>query len=406
MLLLNLKSWSVPIYYPGISFTKRGFLKAMPITSIDLQKGQKIDSLQALRALAFLGIFLEHAKFPYNWPAFGVSIFFVMSGFLMTYRYESVEIGLSPKNCFLFSWNKIKKLYPLHIITMLLAAILITAKIANRGFNAEALIDLCGKLILHSTLLQTLVPKWTISISLNEPAWFFSATSFLYFGFPWIKRVVEQYSLGKLCTICILILLAEVLACIPIASIFGTRSEFYIWFMYCFPVFRAVDFFVGCVLKRVFFESKVKNIGTITATFLELLATAFTISVFFWCAEGHNDIVLKALNNWTTPYIPLAAVWIILFATNKGLLTKALTNKVSIAVGNISAYAFLIHFIITMYTPYIVSRMGITVSGWHFTVLVFIELAVSIALSACYKYFDEKYISKHFFFRKNKTIRA
>lgn len=43
----------------------------------------KIMSLQALRALAFLGIFLSHTNCFIQWPWLGVSTFFVLSGFLM-----------------------------------------------------------------------------------------------------------------------------------------------------------------------------------------------------------------------------------------------------------------------------------------------------------------------------------
>lgn len=43
----------------------------------------KIISLQALRAIAFLGIFLSHTNCFIQWPWLGVSTFFVLSGFLM-----------------------------------------------------------------------------------------------------------------------------------------------------------------------------------------------------------------------------------------------------------------------------------------------------------------------------------
>lgn len=372
----------------------------MQASSISRRNNTKVDSLQALRALAFLGIFLEHAKFAYRWPTLGVSIFFVMSGFLLTYRYENIDLSISPKNCLLFSLNKIKKLYPLHIFTMLCAAIISALDIARNGYSLRPATDLLVKLILHSTLLQTWIPYWTISSSLNEVAWFLSVIMFLYFMFPWIKRFVEQNSIAKLCIACIIILLAQVIVCVPLLSILGSRSQVYIWFMYNFPVFRLGDFFIGCVLKRLYFESKINDIGTITATFFELCATALTVLIYFWCAHDHNNVVLKAMSNWTTLYITIAAIWVALFAANKGLITRVLSNRLTINVGNISAFAFLIHFIITLYTPYILSRMNISVSGTLNAIIVFGELAVSVALSFIYNHFDEKYISKLLFTKK------
>lgn len=369
----------------------------MQVTSIDIQKGQRIDSLQALRALAFLGIFFEHAHFCICWPTLGVSIFFVMSGFLMTKRYENVELIPSPKNCFFFSLKKIMKLYPLHIITMLCAAVLSAARIVNNNLSLRAIAGLANKIIFNAALLQTWFPDCTVSISLNEPAWFLSAAMFLYFMFPWLKKIINRYSTVELCILCVIVLLVQTISCVLFLDFLGDRKTVYIWFMYSFPVFRLGDFFIGCVIKRVFYEHNIKSIGTIKATVYELLATALTVLVFFWCAEEHDNIVLKALSNWTTPYILLAAVWVMLFAAKRGLLTRLLCNKMTIAVGNISAYAFLIHFVITLYTPYLLAQMNIADTGWRSAVIVLAELAVSIALSVCYKHFDKKIISKYLF---------
>lgn len=72
---------------------------------------EKTLSIQALRALAFLGIFLSHAGAPnFQWPALGVSIFYVLSGYLMFLQYGDGEISCSLKENIKFSWTKIKKL--------------------------------------------------------------------------------------------------------------------------------------------------------------------------------------------------------------------------------------------------------------------------------------------------------
>lgn len=89
-----------------------------------MSEKRKIDSLQTLRAVAFIGIFLNHAGSNIQWAAWGVSVFFTLSGFLMYYQYEDKELECSVKNNMSFSLNKIKKLYPLHIITMICAALL------------------------------------------------------------------------------------------------------------------------------------------------------------------------------------------------------------------------------------------------------------------------------------------
>lgn len=48
---------------------------------------KKIESLTSLRGIAFIGIFFLHANFYFQWATIGVSIFFVLSGFLLSYKY-------------------------------------------------------------------------------------------------------------------------------------------------------------------------------------------------------------------------------------------------------------------------------------------------------------------------------
>lgn len=62
---------------------------------------QRIHSFDALKGIAFLGIFLLHTKCPVEWAAFGVS-FFIMSGYLLELRHghEKIRGGVKNKICF------------------------------------------------------------------------------------------------------------------------------------------------------------------------------------------------------------------------------------------------------------------------------------------------------------------
>lgn len=355
---------------------------------------QRIDSLQALRAWAFLGIFFLHAGLMnfIDCAKLGVSVFFVMSGFLMTYSYENAEFMTSPGKCLSFSLGKIKKLYPLHLITMIASAVLSAAALASHGCRPGSIIKLCGEIVLNVTLLQSWVPDSRINVSLNGVAWYLSVALFLYFMFPWIKKAIERNSLIRLCIISICILAAEISACILLIGIVGSGSPIYIWFMYCFPVFRLGDFFTGCVLKRIFCECSVKNIGMARATIYEVLAAAITVLALIWLHQKPRNIILQALNNWTTIYIPLASVWVILFAVCKGWLTRILSNKAAVFVGNISAYAFLIHYVLIQYASSLLDYMKTPAEGWSKAILVSAELALSIALSVLYKHFQDRFL--------------
>lgn len=46
---------------------------------------KRILSIQSLRGLSIIIIFIAHTGMLFNWSELGVSVFFVMSGFLMMY---------------------------------------------------------------------------------------------------------------------------------------------------------------------------------------------------------------------------------------------------------------------------------------------------------------------------------
>lgn len=89
---------------------------------ISAKKFVKIPALQGLRAIAFLCVFFHHSGLGILCTPlgpFGVSVFIVLSGFLMGGKYiaNNVELSFNP----MFAIKKISQLYPLHIITLVLS---------------------------------------------------------------------------------------------------------------------------------------------------------------------------------------------------------------------------------------------------------------------------------------------
>lgn len=87
----------------------------------------KITQLQGLRGLAMIGIFLMHTQTFWssegfgnmgeeadNWGRIGVIAFFMLSGFLLTYKGKNIPI-LSPAERLNACWMKFNKLRLLYI---------------------------------------------------------------------------------------------------------------------------------------------------------------------------------------------------------------------------------------------------------------------------------------------------
>ncbi len=87
---------------------------------------KRFEALQTLRFLCFLIVFGEHSGFYklFGFPIFMelslMSIFLMMSGFLMYYSYSQRDLPSNIADNAKFAVGKIKKLYTLHVETALI----------------------------------------------------------------------------------------------------------------------------------------------------------------------------------------------------------------------------------------------------------------------------------------------
>lgn len=347
---------------------------------------RRITSLEALRALAFFSVFLCHVQPPVlsNFPHFtllGVSVFFSLSGFLLMRHYGGTSFHLSFRECLDFSLRRIGKLYPLHILTMLAFALLI---LLSRYLSGGEALKLLAEMVLNASLLQDWVPDSSINVSLNGVAWYLSAAMFLYFLFPCLAGFISRAGRGKLVAVSLGILLLQVLSCLVVGRFFGVDSSLYLWFSYCFPVFRIGDLFVGAVLARFCLEPW-EGSATLRGTLQEILWVFVTALAFYVLSRETDSLLLQAVRNWTTCYVLLAAGWVAIFFRRRGLFTQMLDNRLMTYLGGLSAYAFLIHYVVIHYLVFLAGKVGLVPEGGAHPWLIAAELVLSLALSELWR---------------------
>ncbi len=223
----------------------------------------RIDSFRGLRAIAFMAIFISHANLgPYGGlGAWGVSVFFCLSGFLMAYNYFPKQS--SPRFGLKFPFDKIKKLYPLHIITMLAMLVFLLYK------NA-AVRPLIYSLISHSLLFQIWLPIPDIYSNLNNISWYLCVCLFHYFCFPLILRCVKKYLKSKssiICSLVILFVLQIVISgfSVRLAECYNNQNIIK-WLTYFFPISRTLDFIIGCCTGVLFLYTETKENHKVSLT--------------------------------------------------------------------------------------------------------------------------------------------
>src|SRR3989441_8816149 len=118
----------------------------------------------------------------------GVSFFFVLSGFILTYNYADVfRDGVSAANYTRFVWDRLTKIYPVHFLTLLLVLPIAT-------FSPHLRLD-WRAVPFHLLLLQCFWPFSTPTFSkyLNVPSCSVSCEWFFYL----LARVLLFFALGN-----------------------------------------------------------------------------------------------------------------------------------------------------------------------------------------------------------------
>ena len=176
----------------------------------------------------------------------------------MTYNYDEKNVSISLKDTVLFSVSKIKKLYPLHLIFLLMSIVLFTPPIDMPFFK-------------HLFANIFLVQAWTLDIdyyfSFNGVSWYLSAALFLYFMFPYILWVIRKYK-GISSAMKAIVATVLIEGIITVCVYFLFPNKFYD-ITYIFPPFRLGSFIVGCNIGYVFLHRK-PDISGLTATLMEI----------------------------------------------------------------------------------------------------------------------------------------
>ncbi|GAB2977651.1 acyltransferase family protein [Saccharothrix stipae] len=164
--------------------------------------------------------------------ATGVGFFFLLSGFVLTWSArEGVPAGVARR-------RRAARILPNHVVVWVVAF----AGLALTG-GVSVVAGVVGLF-----LLQAWVPVQSIYFGVNTPSWSLSCEAAFYAAFSWLLALVDRVPRRHLRAAAAVLMAAVVL--VPVVAL-PLPSALEYWFVYVFPVTRALEFVLGMVLARI-----------------------------------------------------------------------------------------------------------------------------------------------------------
>lgn len=349
---------------------------------------KKIQSIQGLRFVAFLLVFLDHAgSYVFTMGGeCGVSLFIMLSGFLLEYRHNKESKKKSLSMNVKFTWNKIKRLYPLHIFTMFLFVPFLFL-----GDVKESILLIITKVAINIFLLQTWLPLPQLAI--NSVSWYLCVACFFWFSFYFFHQIIREKNKKSILRYIFLCLIIQV----ALAYFFSKRDVYYYknimiypyWIIYYHPLSRILDFIMGLCLGALYANRNKTVIQLETSRKIVLFTIIiFVIDyimafVFHMVFSGNSflqnisGVAVFSIGNMLLLYV---------VSCENNALASFFNKTIFVYLGNLSPYMYLLHFLVFEYAGRIIWRyLGESAYvKYGFAVKVTVGFAVTLMLSHLY----------------------
>jgi peptidoglycan/LPS O-acetylase OafA/YrhL len=314
---------------------------------------RKIDALTGVRFIAAAMILVHHASiFRVPVPPFaldhGVSLFFVLSGFILSYVYP--QLG---------SWSAIRRflgfraarIWPAHATTAVIAAIV---GVVSLGQPFDGL-----KFIANLLMVQAWIPMEPWYFSFNSLSWSISTEFFFYLAFPfliwhWRGTCWWKWLTAAGC-VAALVFVADRAHLIE----YSTEDVVTLnGLLYINPLARILEFVTGMVAYSAFawLRPRAAGMGRGAGTMMELIVVILT--GYFIVDTPAIQLAIRQLGGGTylhwvvhTGSIFVFPALLVVLALQQGVISRLLDSRIAVLLGEISYSVYLVHYI--LYSVYV-----------------------------------------------------
>ena len=249
-----------------------------------------LPGLTGLRFLAafYVFVFHIHLRTPFtflptklqniiNLGPIGVNIFFVLSGFILTYGYHQKEFTFKD-----FLWKRFIRIYPTYVVGLLLCLGV------NFWLNLHTpVLIVLADAFMAESLIPPIAMDWY-----GDGAWSVSTEMCFYLLFPFLLALLLQIQNKT-------VLLSLLVFVLLVSSLPGLLTEYQLLsfnLSYTFPLFRLPEFLAGMLLCLLMFRFQFR-INLVAGLLLFAFAGFYVVffSPRFYGYVVHNLFILPAI---------------------------------------------------------------------------------------------------------------
>lgn len=342
---------------------------------------RRLDQLTSLRFFAAMMIVFHHSVGLFGFDGVpvnlgqGVSFFFVLSGFILTYVYPRLDSWPATRN---FWKARVARIWPAYLVSLLLGCWL-------ESYHWDT-----WPALAHVFMVQGWIPISTYYFSYNGVAWSVSTEFFFYLAFPALIYRWDRTWMLKLAAWAAMLLLMfwllnafavpEYVAPGPGAAARGVTQH---GLVYISPLTRIFEFMFGMCVALAWRRKPDPQWGPLLATALELAAVALCALCMWYLARlgpGINSSPFGlALGLWVahcgTVFCFGALIYVL--AHGRGKLSLLLSQPPLVLLGEISFSLYLLHRMMLTYYRTLIPELGSLSNPAAFAVFLGILLTAS-----------------------------
>jgi len=360
-------------------------------------------ALTGLRFLAAFYVFAFHIhiRYPLNLPEFftnllkfgavGVTLFFVLSGFVLTMSY-----GQKTELDYHFYVRRFARIYPVYLFSLLSTLpIFLILPVGEQLQTFQFWLVLLLDIFLIQSYFYPVAMLWH-----GGASWSLSVEVFFYATFPFFLKMVKRLSTFKLY---LWIVVFTILSIIPGLIAIAFPSEFIARHVYTNPFSRLPEFVVGMLFGMLCLQkpephpltSKLQSkFDLILEQAISSLQTAFILSlIILYLGTWATHPLLRGDYYITHNFflVPMFGILIYLL-TKKSLLSMLLSSKIMVFLGEIS-YSFYLNQVLVIFA-FKYWHDNVLINKWSSGTIFVVTFCLLLLLSTITYIFIEKPLRK------------